>query len=199
MRLSVTVFATMLPLLFVSAALAAQEVESSTYTAPDGTRVLRHTSEVPASVAEVWEALTTTEGVQSWAVPVAEVDFRLGGIWESSYRLDGQIGDERNIRNRFISYLPLRMVSIQAVQAPPGFPHADLLPELFTVIELEELATDRTRVTISMVGYREGEGYEVLLRHFDSGNAWSLEQLRKRFAEGPVDWHALLSPGAVRQ
>jgi uncharacterized protein YndB with AHSA1/START domain len=198
MRLPVTMSAAMLPLLLLSAALAAQEVENSTYIAPDGTRVLRHASEVPASVAEVWEALTTTDGVRSWAVPVAEVDFRLGGIWESSYRLDGRIGDERNIRNRFISYLPLKMVSIQAVQAPPGFPHADLLPELFTVIELEELATDRTRVTISMVGYREGEGYDVLFRHFDSGNAWSLEQLRKRFAEGPIDWHALLSAGAVQ-
>lgn len=198
MRPAAALFAAILPVLFVSAALAAQEVENSTYIAPDGSRVLRHATDVPASVAEVWEALTTTDGVRSWAVPVAEVDFRLGGIWESSYRLDGRIGDERNIRNRFISYLPLRMVSIQAVQAPPGFPHADLLPELFTVIEVEELATDRTRVTISMVGYREGEGYDVLFRHFDAGNAWSLEQLRKRFAEGPVDWHALLSPAAVR-
>lgn len=198
MRLPVATCVAVLPLLFVSAALAAQEVENSTYTAPDGTRVLRHTSEVPASVAEVWEALTTTDGVRSWAVPVAEVDFRLGGIWESSYRLDGRIGDERNIRNRFISYLPLKMVSIQAVQAPPGFPHADLLPELFTVIELEKLATDRTRVTISMVGYRAGDGFDVLFRHFDSGNAWTLEQLRKRFAEGPVDWHAVLAPAAPR-
>lgn len=196
MRLRIA--AAVLPLLLHTATIAAQEVVNSSYVAPDGSRVLRQSVEVPASVAEVWEALTTTAGVRSWAVPVADVDFRLGGIWESSYRLDARIGDPGNIRNRFISYLPLRMVSIQAIQAPPGFPHADLLPELFTVIELEGLGPNRARVTISGVGYREGEGYDVLHRHFDAGNAWSLEQLRKRFADGPVDWQAVLAPAAPR-
>jgi uncharacterized protein YndB with AHSA1/START domain len=153
---------------------------------------------VPAGPADVWEALTTTAGVTSWAVPVADVDFRLGGVWESSYRLDARIGDPGNIRNRFLSYLPLRMVAMQAIDAPPGFPHADLLADLFTVIELEELAPDRTRVTVSGVGYREGEGFDVLYRHFDTGNAWTLEKLRTRFAEGPVDWQAELASAAAR-
>jgi hypothetical protein len=194
-----TALAAALPLLLLTAPLAAQEAAGSSYVAPDGSRVLRHGITVPAPAAEVWEALTTTEGVRSWAVPVAEVDFRLGGVWESSYRPDARIGDPANIRNRFIAYLPMRMVAIQIDRAPPGFPHADLLPELFTVIELEALAPDRTQVTISMVGFRQGDGYDILHRHFDAGNAWSLEQLRKRFAEGPVDWQAVLGSAGVRR
>jgi uncharacterized protein YndB with AHSA1/START domain len=181
-----------LPVLLHAVPLCAQEVARSSFDAPDGSRVLQHAVEVPASVTAVWLALTTSEGVRSWAVPFAEVDFRLGGVWESAYRLDAGPGDPGNIRNRFLSYLPLRMISIQAEQAPPGFPHAELLPELFTVMELEPLAPDRTRVTVSMMGYRPGDDFDVLYRHFDAGNAWSLEQLRRRFAEGPVDWETVL-------
>src|SRR2546422_81861 len=166
----------------------AQEVQNSSYVAPDGSRVLQHSTVVPATRLRLWEALTTTEGVRSWAVPVAKVDFRLGGIWESTYRLDGAIGDAGNIKNRYISFLPPRMISIQAIAAPPNFPHRELLPEIFTVIELEELAPKSVRVTVSMVGYRSGQGYDAIYKHFEAGNAYSLRNLYKRFVEGPIEW-----------
>jgi uncharacterized protein YndB with AHSA1/START domain len=196
---SLITLSTMVLVLLAAAAASGQEVTNTSYVAPDGSRVLRQSIEVPASILEVWQALTTTEGVRSWAVPVAAVDFRPGGIWESSYRLDGRIGDPGNIKNRILSYLPLRMLSIQAIQAPPNFPHPELLPEIFTVFESEELGPASTRVTVSMVEYREGEGYDVLYRHFERGNAWSLQQLRKRFVEGPVDWAKVLGSQAGRQ
>jgi len=180
--------------LFVFAALVsapaavAQEIRNTSYVAPDGSRVLQHSAVVPAALRDVWDAITTTEGVRSWAVPVANVDFRLGGIWESSYKPDAKIGEPGNIQNRFLAFLPLRMVSMQAVAAPAGFPHKELLPEIFTVIELQEEGPKAVRVTVSMVGYKAGEGYDALYRHFEKGNAWSLEKLYKRFVEGPIDW-----------
>jgi hypothetical protein len=137
--------------------------------------------------------------VRTWAVPVASVDFRLGGIWESSYRLDGQIGAPGNIKNRFLSFVPLRMVSIQAIAAPAGFPHPELLAEIFTVIELSEVEPERVRVTVSMVGYKAGEGYDAIYRHFQGGNAWTLRKLHQRFAEGPIDWNKALKPEAEKR
>ena len=173
---------------FLAAPASSQEVQDISYSLPDGTRVMQHQIVVPASVEEVWAALTTTEGIRSWAAPVTRVDFRVGGVWESSYRLDRKIGDPGNIKNRYLSFLPLRMVSIQAFEAPPSFPHPELLPELFHVIELEKLGPQKVRVTISGVGYKSGGGYDAIYAHFAAGNPWSLRKLHQRFAQGPIDW-----------
>ena len=179
--------------LFVAVVLAqgsADDVRNESYVAPDGTRVLRQSLSIPASRAEVWEAFTTTDGVRSWAVPVAQVDFRLGGIWESTYDVSGRIGAPGNIKNQFLSWVPLRMISFQAIAAPPSFPYRELLKDIFTVVEMEDEAAGAVRVTVSMMGYGAGEGYDTIYKHFDAGNAYSLRQLRRRFVEGPRRWDA---------
>ncbi len=57
-------------------------------------------------------------------------------------------------------------MSLAAISAPPAFPHKELLPEIFTVIEMAEEQPKAVRVTVSMVGYKAGEGYDVIYRHF---------------------------------
>jgi hypothetical protein len=157
-------------------------VETS-YDAPDGTRVLRHEILVPASREAVWKVFTTAEGWKgALGIAFAQVDFRLGGLIETSYDPKAQPGLPTNIKNRILSYLPLRMLSIQAEQAPPGFPAPDLLPQLFSVIELAEAGEGLTRVTVSGVGYRKEERYEKVYRLFQTGNAWTLQRLRQHFA-----------------
>ena len=84
------------------------------------------------------------------------------------------------------------MLSFQVVAAPPGFARAELLPDIVTVIELEELGPSSVRVTESMVGYKPGEGYDTLYRFFEAGNAWSLKKLHQRFIEGPIEWQKTL-------
>jgi uncharacterized protein YndB with AHSA1/START domain len=166
---------------------------------PDGSRVLSHQVEIDADPAAVWDAFTTAEGWMSWAVPFAHVELRVGGLIETSYDPSAQRGDAGNIHNRILSFLPPRMLSIQAVQAPPGFPHADKLPDLHSVIEIEPAANGRTRVTISGVGYGSGPEYDALMDHFRRGNAWSLDRLRERFVTGPADWAALLPAAAEKR
>jgi uncharacterized protein YndB with AHSA1/START domain len=172
---------------------AADVVESETRL-PDGSRILTHAVVVDATVAAVWDAFTTAEGWRSWAAPFARVDLRVGGLIETSYTPGAVPGDSANIHNRILSYLPPRMLSIQAVQAPPGFPHADKVSHLHSVIELEAAADGRTRVTISGLGYATGTEYDELMEFFRQGNAWSLNRLRERFATGPVDWAAQRPP-----
>jgi uncharacterized protein YndB with AHSA1/START domain len=166
----------------------AQTVTDSSYIGPDGLRVLRHSIVIPTTQREVWVALTTTEGVKSWAVPVAQVDFRVGGIWESSYDKNASIGAPGNIQNKFLSYVPMRMLSMQAVNAPPTFQHPEVLKDIFTVIEIETLSPTSVRITGSMVGFKNNEAHDTVYAFFARGNATSLQNLYDRFTKGPRKW-----------
>ena len=154
-------------------------VVDSSYDAPDGTRVLRQSIVVPATLEQVWKIWTTAEGWKSFAVPFAVVDFRVGGMIETSYDAQAKPGLPTNIRNRILAYLPLHMIALQAEQAPPNFPAPELLPELFAVMQFDTLEGERVRITVSGIGYREGERYDLVYRMFEQGNAWTLRKLRQ--------------------
>jgi uncharacterized protein YndB with AHSA1/START domain len=152
--------------------------------------VLQHVVVVPATLQQVWDAFATTEGAAAWVAPLVHVDFRVGGIWESSYRADAKLGDPGNIQNRFVSYRPPHMISMQVARTPPGFPHADALTrDIVTVLEFKELGPREVQVTESMVGFRaDDKGHETILGFFRQGNAEALTALRQRFVDGPIDF-----------
>jgi uncharacterized protein YndB with AHSA1/START domain len=173
------------------AALAEEApVANCSRTEAGGERTLCHEAVMPLPVAEVWALWTTSAGLSSWAAPVAAIDARPGGVFETSYNPNARIGDAANIRNRVVALIPERMLVIQVASAPPGFPHAAEVRELATVVELEPVGARATRVRVSMLGYRGGEAFDALYRHFDWGNAYTLDKLRERATTGPVDWRA---------
>ncbi len=163
-------------------------VQDTSYVAPDGTRVLQQALTVAAPVADVWTAFTTSEGFASWAAPIAFVDFRLGGHIESTYDPNGRIGAPGNIRNEIVAFVPQRMLAIRNTQAPPGTSFdAATFQKIHTVIFLEPAGARATRVTIVQPGYGSGEKFDGVYAMFARGNAYSLQQLAKRFAapDGP--------------
>jgi uncharacterized protein YndB with AHSA1/START domain len=158
----------------------------------DGTSTLDQRVVVNATAEQVWQALTTSDGWRGWAAPFAEVDFRLGGFIETSYRPDAQAGSPENIRNQVLAYLPKRMFAIRNVQAPPKAPFdVAAFQSLHTIVLVEPLSDRTTTVAFVQPGYRAGEPYDTVLKHFRWGNGWTLEQLKKRFDSGPVDWAKL--------
>ena len=189
MTLNFTTAALWVAMLSSSAlSVSAQEVTNTSYTAPDGMRVLRHELIVDASKDAVWKAFTTSEGWTSWAVPVAFVDFRRGGTIETSYDPNAKAGDPANIRHQVLSYLPGEMLSIRVIQTPPQFPFQELMDGMWAVFTFEDVGEGRTKVTSAGAGYLEGEGYDTLYDFFETGNATSLQQLQQMLREGPVDW-----------
>ncbi len=172
---------------------ARSEVEDSSRTLPGGERILEQSIVVPATVEEVWAAFTTSDGYRSWAAPVAEVDFRLGGVIESSYDLEAESGTPGNIKNEILAYSPHRMIALKNIQAPANTRFdAEIFQRLHTVVFFEEAGPQGTRVTIAQPGYRRGDPYDGVYRHFEWGNRWSLERLRQRFEQGPIDWPSVL-------
>ncbi len=136
----------------------------------------------------MFDAYATTEDLTSWAVPVANVDLRVGGMIESNYNAKARLGDRDNIRNEIVAYIPGRLLVLRNVQAPRSFVDPELFQRTATVVEFEEVAAGATRVTITHAGYGAGEGYDRLYNQFEWGDAYTLAELRARFVNGPVDW-----------
>ncbi|HUG97678.1 MAG TPA: SRPBCC domain-containing protein [Gammaproteobacteria bacterium] len=178
----------------VTLLLSAAAVANTSYEPAEGSFVLRHEAVVPAPPTAVWEAFSTAGGWMEWAVPFACIDLRLGGRIETSYDPHARPGDPANIQSRILAFLPGRMLAFQAMQAPPDFPHAELLADLFSVVEITPHSDGQSRVAISGVGYTDSPGHLELRAFFDQGNAWTLERLVERFTRGPVDWSVLTPP-----
>ena len=162
-----------------------------------GHRVQQLELDIDAPVARVWWALSTSEGFQTWAAPVAQVTLGHDGMIEASYRMSAKIGDPDNIRNRIVAYVPERLLVLRNEHAPKGAPfNAEAFAQIRTVIELQDLGGGGTRVTESSVGYGEGKDFDSVYSHFRSGNAEEFDLLEKSLTKGPIDWEAEIGAAA---
>jgi len=168
-----------------------KDVTNTSFIEPDGDRSLQLSVDVPAPPHDVFAAFGTSEGFSSWAVPVAKVDLRVGGMIEASYDSHAKPGDPDNIKNAIVAYIPDRLLVIRNVQAPAGFVDSALFQKTVTMIEFAPLDAKTTRVTLTNAGYGPGVGFGDVYSHFEWGNAYTLHELRARFVNGPVDWAAV--------
>lgn len=161
-----------------------------------GNHVQQLRLDVDAPVAKVRWALTTSEGFQSWAAPVAQVTFGNVGMIETSYLMTAKIEGPDNIRNRIVAYVPERLLVFRNEHAPKGISFgAEAFSQVRTAVELQDLIGDRTRVTEAGVGYGNGKDFDSVYSHFLSGNAEEFDMLEKSLTKGPIDWKAEM--GAV--
>lgn len=141
-------------------------------------RTLAWEAELGAPVSEVWEALTTEAGVTSWMVPVAEIDFRVGGHIRTHYEGSARIGDPGTITHHIIAYEPERLM-VTTLTPPEGFPFNEITEESWGVWSLEPLGPARTRFRLASVNLKRTERFDEYRAFFDRGNRWTLDQLRK--------------------
>ena len=75
---------------------------------------------------------------------------------------------------------------------------ASSLDNVWRAFTFEEVPGRGTRIRAAGVGYGEGEAFGDIYEFFRAGNAWTLDQLRLRFENGPVNWRERLgeAPGA---
>jgi uncharacterized protein YndB with AHSA1/START domain len=157
------------------------KVDDTSYAETNGNRVLRISTEVPATTDEVWRLLSTAEGWKRFSVAFAVVDFQIGGMIETSYDAKAEAGNPANIKNEIVAYVPGKMLAIRCVQAPPKFENAKEFFSTATVMELERISDKRTKVTLTAVGFRPGAAYDDLYKKFRWGDSYTLERLRAVF------------------
>jgi len=172
---------------------AMAQVTSQRIVEADGTSSLVHEVVVAAPRSEVWAAISTADGWRSWAAPVMWADPVDAEVIEGSYDPAASPGQPQTIRQRILVRIPGRLIAWRTIKAPTGFPDFETFSRVRSIFELGEAGPGQTRVRLTMVGYADTESGRRLLDFFDGGNSISLDRLRRRFVEGPLDWRQELS------
>lgn len=143
--------------------------------------------EIEASIDNVWNAFTTTEGLKSWVAPLADIDFRVGGKWRANYNENGELGDASTIENTILCYDPKRMLSMKATGFPEGFEFAEAAKETWSVFYFSKVTDTKTRITIVGLGYTDTEQSRKLREFFKPANKYSMDQLKLALEEQNSD------------
>jgi len=143
---------------------------------------------VTASLDEVWQRWTTKEGLEGFFGPHCSIAMWPGGLFEVHFFPDNPPGTRGAEDLEVLSFLPQRMLSFEW-DAPPH------LPEVrghrnWVVIEFEGLDDDQVQVTLTHLGWLEGEQWDQAFDYFQP--AWDVVMGRfvQCMADGPVDWDA---------
>jgi uncharacterized protein YndB with AHSA1/START domain len=151
-------------------------------------KILRKETVVPATLKEVWNAWTTTEGVKTFFSSQAKVDLAVGGPFEIYFLPDAPYGSQGSEGCRVLSYLPTEMLSF-SWNAPPEF--GELRGRhTIVVLRFEQAQPGQVKVTLWHHGWGRGEKWNKLYDYFDKAWSYVLGNLKKRFAAGPIDWEA---------
>jgi len=151
---------------------------------------------VPATVEQVWEALSTSKGLSTWLFPNAVVDLRPGGDWIVKFP-GGSTGG-----GTIIAFVPQQKLEIAAL-APDQFPTVRR-ERTHATFELRAAPDGKSTVVhLAQTGWKSGEEWDKAYDYLAGGNAELLESLRQRFVSGPFDWDAMFKqaqqPSAGRQ
>ena len=152
---------------------------------------------VSATLDQAWEAWTTREGITSFFAPDARIEPRPGGAFQIYINPLAEPGMKGADNMRFMALQPKKMISFDW-NAPPHLP-AVRQQFTFVVVRFEPVGTNETRVTLHHTGWGDGGEWDQTYAYFD--RAWTnvLNNLKKRFESGPIDWTEWMNALRKRQ
>lgn len=134
---------------------------------------------VPAALAAVWEAWTTSRGITSFMAPQAVIEPRVGGAFHIHFAPDAPPGQRGADDMRFMALQPMKMLSFDW-NAPPSLPHARA-QRTFVVVRFEPVTATSTRVRLHHTGWGDGGEWDEAYRYFDRAWGSVLGKLVQRF------------------
>ncbi|MHA7864228.1 SRPBCC family protein [Flagellimonas marinaquae] len=140
--------------------------------------VLTQELTVKAPIDSVWNAYTTKRGWENWAVPLAEVDLKVGGYIKTNYNEQGKIGDSTTIVTHIVNYVPKTLLTLQA-EIADNFPEfmKDDAKDFYNVIYFDELENGHTNIKSFGIGYKNNPKYLSLMDYFIPANEKTLMNL----------------------
>ncbi len=138
---------------------------------------------VAAPVSAVWTAWTTPEGLKSWLAPHVDIDLRIDGLMRTNYDPKGSLEAPGTIENKVLAFEPEKMLSIRVVKAPEKFPFKSKIGEMWTVLYFQPTPDGKTVLRIVGLGFGSDEESQRMKDFFQQGNAFTLSQLQKHFAQ----------------
>jgi uncharacterized protein YndB with AHSA1/START domain len=149
-------------------------------------RALDKEIELNATLEQAWSAWTTREGITSFFAPDAQVDARVGGPFHIYIDPLAEPGLKGADEMRFLAVQPQRMISFDW-NAPPSLPEARQQRTL-VIVRFNPIDAQHTKVTLHHVGWGDGGEWDKAYQYFDKAWSFVLQNLKKRFEEGPRDW-----------
>ncbi len=133
---------------------------------------------VKAPIDSVWNAYTTKKGWEKWAVPIAEVDLKVGGFIKTNYNERGKIGDSTTIVTHIINYVPKKLLTLQA-EITDNFPEfmKEDAGDFYNVIYFDDLKNGHTHIKSFGIGYKNNPKYISLMNYFIPANEKTLMNL----------------------
>lgn len=147
---------------------------------------------IHATVADVWRAWTSQEGVTSFFSRKANLELKIGGKYEMLFNLEVQKGSQGSEGIKILSYLPEKMLSFDW-NAPPNYPKLRN-ERTWVVLNFQLIDDENTRVILNHLGWGKSSDWEQVYNYFE--RAWDivLGRLQYRFLYGPIDWDNPYTP-----
>jgi uncharacterized protein YndB with AHSA1/START domain len=141
---------------------------------------------VAAPIDKVWQAWTTSAGIQTFFAPEAEIEPRVGGAFHIHMDPLAAAGMKGADDMRFMALQRPTMLSFDW-NAPPSLPEARA-QRTFVIVRLAAIDANSTRVSIHHVGWGEGGEWDKTYAYFDKAWPFVLDKLKASFVTGPADW-----------
>ena len=162
----------------------AQERPNATAAETVSARAVRVETTVKAPVSEVWRVWTTSQGAEEFFAQKANIRLAIGGPYEIQFDSNDERSGTKGLK--ILSYAPEEMISFQW-NAPPEYPDVRN-GGTWVVVQMRQEGTDRTRVTVTHLGWKEGPEWDRAYDHFVRGWDDLMKRLERRFTDGPIDW-----------
>jgi uncharacterized protein YndB with AHSA1/START domain len=179
-----------LPTLFLVALAAvdsttAQERTNRTAVETGPARAVRVEATIKAPVIEVWRVWTTSQRAEEFFAEKANIRLAIGGPYEIQFDPKDERSGTKGLK--ILSYAPEEMISFQW-NAPPEMPDVRN-GGTWVVVQMRPEGTDRTHVTVTHFGWKEGAEWDRAFEHFTRGWGGLMKRLERRFTDGPIDWN----------